>query len=173
MLISANLVVTAAINPTASKLLCTPNVTFLHGNIASNSKASAVDLDAIKVQPSLSRNSISNECACSRDGKVVSDGGTVAKTKFPGWRSGSMDARRLLSEVPPGAAMLAWCDACVLDALGWGAGEGVWGWSWCNNGYLRPVCTAGRVRWSFGPILRPTMTWHFEGVMEKATPNMA
>jgi len=46
----------------------------------------------------------------------VSDDGTVAKTKFPGWRIGSMDARRLLSEVPPGLSCLRWCDACVLDA---------------------------------------------------------
>ena len=106
-MIFARRVVTAAINPTASRLLCTPNVIFLHGNIASSSRAYTVDLFAISVQPSLSRNSISNECAWIRDRKVVSDDGTVAKTKFPGWRIGSMDARRLLSEVPPGAAMLA------------------------------------------------------------------
>lgn len=106
-MIFASRVVTAAMNPTASRLLCTPSVTFLHGNIASNPRASTVDLFAISVQPSLSRNNISNECAWIRDRKVVSDGGTVANTKFPGWRIGSMDARRLLSEVPPGAAMLA------------------------------------------------------------------
>ena len=84
MLLFASRVVVAAMNPTASRLLCTPNVTFLHGNIASNPKSFAVDCFAISVQPSLSRNNISNECAWIRDRKVVSDGGTVAKTKFPG-----------------------------------------------------------------------------------------
>ena len=115
-MIFASRVVTAAMNPTASRLLCTPNVTFLHGNIASNPRASTVDLFAISVQPSLSRNNISNECAWIRDRKVVSDGGTVAKTKLPGWRIGSIDARRSLSEVPPGAAILVVVRRVLLDA---------------------------------------------------------
>lgn len=46
----------------------------------------------------------------------MSDGGTVAKTKLPGWRIGSIDARRSLSEVPPGAAMLVVVRRVRLDA---------------------------------------------------------
>jgi hypothetical protein len=78
-----------------------------------------------------------------------------------------MDARRLLSEVPPGAAMLA-CGCATSRAFGCRgrAVEGVWGWSWCNDGHLRPVYIAGGVQ-SFRPTLRPTTTWEFEGFMEQ------